>query len=87
MYDKAIRVVEKNSSNIAKFSFEFPYLREGQYTISVSIAEGTQDNHVQHHWVHDICTIDYISLEKTNKATTILAFDKKDVEITHERAL
>lgn len=87
MYDKPIETVKKDSTNIAKFSFEFPYLREGQYTFSVAISEGTQENHVQHHWVHDIFTVNYISYEKTNKSAAILAFSQDSVEITYESIL
>lgn len=87
MYDQAIDTVKKGSSNIVHFSFEFPYLAEGQYTISVALSEGTQDNHIQHHWVHDIYTIDYLSAAKTNKVAAILAFEKNQIELTYERAL
>ena len=38
---------------IATFSFHIPTLPIGDYAISVAIADGSQDNHVQHHWVHD----------------------------------
>jgi lipopolysaccharide transport system ATP-binding protein len=30
-----------------------PLLPVGDYSISVAIAEGTQDRHIQHHWFHD----------------------------------
>lgn len=35
------------------FEFRMPVMRQGDYTVSVAIAEGTQENHVQHHWLHD----------------------------------
>jgi lipopolysaccharide transport system ATP-binding protein len=35
------------------FDFRMPIMREGDYTISVAIAEGTQQDHVQHHWLHE----------------------------------
>jgi len=38
---------------VARFAFRFPVLPAGEYSISPAIAEGTQDNHVQHHWIHD----------------------------------
>jgi lipopolysaccharide transport system ATP-binding protein len=38
---------------VAIFSFEMPFLASGDYTIAVSIADGTQDAHVQHEWIHD----------------------------------
>lgn len=35
------------------FKFKFPSLRNGVYTFSPAVADGTQDNHIQLHWVHD----------------------------------
>jgi homopolymeric O-antigen transport system ATP-binding protein len=37
----------------AQFSFRMPLLPIGGYSIAVAVAEGTQKNHFQHHWVHD----------------------------------
>ena len=37
----------------ASFTFRMPVLPQGDYSISTAIADGTQDNHVQHHWLHD----------------------------------
>lgn len=38
---------------VADFDFQMPRLAAGQYSITVAIANGSQHNHVQHHWVHD----------------------------------
>lgn len=38
---------------VAIFEFRFPVMPSGNYSISPAIAEGTQAEHVQHHWVHD----------------------------------
>ncbi|MEM8517521.1 ABC transporter ATP-binding protein [Janthinobacterium sp. CAN_S7] len=37
----------------ARFEFRLPVLPSGDYSISPAIADGTQDEHVQHHWLHD----------------------------------
>ncbi len=37
----------------ARFAFTMPILPAGDYTVCVALAEGTQENHVQHHWIHD----------------------------------
>jgi lipopolysaccharide transport system ATP-binding protein len=37
----------------AGFSFTMPIMPNGDYSIAVAIAEGTQERHVQHHWIHD----------------------------------
>lgn len=35
------------------FEFPFPRLPPGEYVFNAAIAEGTQENHIQHHWLHD----------------------------------
>lgn len=37
----------------AEFEFRMPILALGDYSITVALAEGTQQQHVQHHWIHD----------------------------------
>lgn len=37
----------------AQFTFRMPVLPPGDYSIAVAVAEGTQQDHVQHHWIHD----------------------------------
>lgn len=37
----------------AQFTFRMPVLPPGDYSIAIAIAEGTQQDHVQHHWIHD----------------------------------
>lgn len=37
----------------ATFAFHFPALPNGDYTISMSVADGTLEDHVQLHWLHD----------------------------------
>src|SRR5690606_35776407 len=36
-----------------RFRFQMPLLQSGEYSITVSVAEGNQADHVQHHWLHD----------------------------------
>jgi len=37
----------------ARFTFRFPLLPVGDYSITVSVANGTQSDHTQHVWFHD----------------------------------
>lgn len=37
----------------ARFSFRMPVLPVGDYMITAAIADGTQAEHTQHHWMHD----------------------------------
>lgn len=45
--------VDAGQQLTARFSFRMPVLPTGDYSVSPAIAEGTQDVHVQHHWIHD----------------------------------
>jgi len=38
---------------VASFDFRLPILPPGDYSITVAIADGSQDSHVQHHWIHE----------------------------------
>ena len=38
---------------VANFAFEMPRLAPGDYSVLAAIADGTQQDHVQHHWIHD----------------------------------
>jgi lipopolysaccharide transport system ATP-binding protein len=35
----------------ARFRFQMPYLPAGDFSIAVAIADGTQQDHTQHHWL------------------------------------
>lgn len=35
------------------FEFTMPLLPVGEYSICVAVAEGNQQEHIQHHWIHD----------------------------------
>lgn len=37
----------------ADFVFYMPILPSGDYSITTAIANGTQESHIQHHWIHD----------------------------------
>jgi len=37
----------------ARFQFRMPILPAGDYFVAPAVADGTQENHVQHHWLHE----------------------------------
>ncbi len=47
--------VEARAGQIIRVTFKFnlPLLAAGDYSVCVAVAEGTLDEHVQHHWIHD----------------------------------
>lgn len=48
--------LETGETVVARFSFRLPYLPEGDYSVSVALAAGTQAEHVQHHWIDEAIT-------------------------------
>jgi lipopolysaccharide transport system ATP-binding protein len=52
-YTPPMLEVPAGSVLTARFRFDLPLLPNGDYAITVSVAEGTPQEHVQHHWLHD----------------------------------
>lgn len=52
-YMKSPLAVKNGQKLFAEFEFRMPILYAGDYSITVAIAEGTQREHVQHHWMND----------------------------------
>ncbi len=55
--------------------FVLPVLQPGDYSLSVALADGTQEQHVQHHWIHDALAF--------TSAPTELTFGLFAVELLH----
>jgi len=43
---------------LVRFVFVLPHIATGRYSLTVAIASGTLDYHVQHHWLHDALMFD-----------------------------
>lgn len=52
-YEKALVSCEQGKELRADFTFRMPVLPIGEYSITVAIANGSQQIHEQHHWIHD----------------------------------
>ena len=53
MYQNSPVKAEAGSLLTASFLFRMPVMPAGDYTIGAAIADGTQHDHVHHHWLHD----------------------------------
>jgi len=40
-------------THIFQLSFNFPFLSNGEYTLTLALADGHQYDHIQKHWIHD----------------------------------
>ncbi len=63
---------------VADFAFQMPRLSAGEYSITVAIANGTQHDHVQHHWVHDAISF---KSESTSVAGGIIGIPMKSIKL------
>jgi lipopolysaccharide transport system ATP-binding protein len=50
---KKPRYAEPGDGLIAEFRFQIPYLPAGDYVFCVACADGSNDEHIQHHWSHE----------------------------------
>lgn len=48
-----VRPLAKGDVAHAEFAFRLPLLPNGEYSITVALADGDLVDHVQHHWIHD----------------------------------
>ena len=53
VYQFSPQPVTQGCELVARFEFRLPMLPTGDYSITVALADGSQDTHVQHHWMHD----------------------------------
>ncbi|WP_038364553.1 ABC transporter ATP-binding protein [Bosea sp. UNC402CLCol] len=52
-YEGDHQAVSAGQTLRARFDFKMPYLMNGDYSVCVAVADGSQTSHVQHHWVND----------------------------------
>ena len=69
----------------ARFRFDLPLLPNGDYAITVSIAEGTPQEHVQHHWLHDAMVFKVAS-SRLRYGLVGIPFKKVEVAISQDPA-
>jgi lipopolysaccharide transport system ATP-binding protein len=62
----------------AEFTFQMPRLAAGDYSITVAIANGTQHEHTQHHWVHDAISF---KCESTSVAGGLIGIPMKSIKL------
>jgi lipopolysaccharide transport system ATP-binding protein len=52
-YKEQLVYCQKGQEIQADFVFYMPLLPSGDYSITIAIANGSQEIHIQHHWIHD----------------------------------
>ena len=62
----------------AEFSFDMPRMPVGHYAIDIALADGSQHDHVQHHWIQDAL---HFKSESTNVATGLLGIPMRRIAL------
>jgi lipopolysaccharide transport system ATP-binding protein len=65
----------------AVFEFNMPILPQGQYSLDVAIADGTQLEHTQADWVHDAVVLESHS---SSASTGLVGIPMRDIRL-HRR--
>lgn len=68
----------------AEFTFLMPLLPAGDYSVTVAIANGTQDQNVQHHWIHDAILF---KSESSSVATGLIGIPMQHIKLDVARNL
>ena len=62
----------------ADFFFYMPLLPSGEYSITIAIANGTQEIHEQHHWIHDAVLF---KSESSSVATGLIGIPMQHIKL------
>lgn len=65
---------------IVEFEFDFPFIKVGNYSFSPAVADGTQADHIQHHWIHDAYVVRVVSKDPAASLGNYLVI-KEDIDI------
>lgn len=71
--------VEAGQTLIARFHFQMPFLPTGDFSANVAIANGTQLDHVQHHWIDDAF---FFRVQSSHVAQGLVGIPMLDIGLT-----
>ena len=77
-YRNADIAVTSEQEFSACFRFQMPYLPTGDYSIIVAVAEGTQEDHVQHHWIDDAL---FFRVESSHVVRGLVGIPMLDIDL------
>lgn len=70
-------------SLVARFNFLMPILPVGDYAVNVAVAEGTQEDHVQLHWIHDALVF---KSEASSVSTGLIGIPMRSIDLIAEES-
>lgn len=75
--------VEAGGRLVAEFEFFMPWLAQGDYVVQVALADGTQQEHRQLHWIHDAVVL---RAHHEAIATGLIGIPMVDIRLSVENA-
>jgi lipopolysaccharide transport system ATP-binding protein len=78
LYKEQLVHCQEGSELQADFVFYMPLLPYGEYSITIAIANGTQEIHEQHHWIHDAVSF---KSESSSVATGLIGIPMLKVKL------
>ncbi len=77
-FNEALLSCEAGNGIVAEFTFIMPILPAGDYSVNVAIANGTQEQHVQHHWIYDAVLFKSVS---SSVATGLIGIPMQHIKL------
>ena len=63
----------------AAFCFRMPVLAAGDYSFAIAVAEGTQEEHIQHEWRHDALILTSVA---SSASAGIIGLPMRSIKLT-----
>ncbi|MGV6818335.1 MAG: ABC transporter ATP-binding protein [Thiotrichales bacterium] len=82
IYDIKLNPIEAGSTVIATIAFDFPKLKNGDYSLTIALSDGTQENHIQHHWIHDALTVKISNPAPPYHRASLLIMEQDSIKFT-----
>jgi len=81
VYDIKLDILSRNTQHIIKIDFLFPNIKNGDYTLTIALSDGTQDSHIQQHWVHDAVVLKVFNYKEIYQRSGLLILDQNNINI------
>ncbi|MBF0466310.1 MAG: ABC transporter ATP-binding protein [Nitrospirae bacterium] len=81
MYNISIKPLNPSDKIRVEFNFVFPKLKNGHYTFTASISDGTLETHIQNHWVHDAYLVRLVNNDIRYKMGCYVILDDVDMKV------
>ena len=85
-YDFNFPKLTQGTTLCCKIMFNFPEIKNGKYSVSTAVAEGNQINHIQHHWLHDVCFVEISNTDlKCSLGSIVVKNSEFDISFDSEQ--